>query len=62
MKKKSWIDKKWKQIQVDIQRIDRDKENHIEGCSREFGLIKRKRAIEIYRNQYRLAKKYKEIR
>ena len=48
-------------IQVDIPRIDRDKENRIKGCSREFGLRKRKKEIEKYRNQCGLTKRYKEI-
>ena len=46
---------------MDIPRIDRDKENRIKGCSREFGLRKRKKEIEKYRNQCGLTKRYKEI-
>ena len=44
-----------------MQRTDRDKENRIEGCSRKFGLIKRKNEIERYRNQCGLKNRYKEI-
>ena len=43
-----------------MQRIDRDKENRIKGCSREFGLRKRKKEIEKYRNQSGLIKRYEE--
>ena len=46
---------------MDIQRIDTDKENRIERCSCEFGLIKRKNEIKRYRNQCALTNRYKEI-
>ena len=43
--RKKWrrINKGQKEIQVDIRRMDRDKENTIERDRREFGLTKRQR-------------------
>ena len=44
-----WIDKIQKQIELDIQKIDRDKENGIEKDKREFQLTKRQKEIEVNR-------------
>ena len=48
-KKQRWIDKGHKQIQGDIRKIDRDKENGFERYNREFRSTNRQRKIEVDR-------------